>query len=91
MTGAVWQPANAGATTPIMLMGHGASGDRYQAPIPYLAERFVAAGVAVIAIDGPVHGLRQVGPGGRVAFGQEMAREGFQDDMVADWRRNPAR
>jgi hypothetical protein len=48
----------------LMLFGHGASGDRYQAPICHLAERFVSeAQVPVLSLDGPVHGLRQVGPG----------------------------
>jgi alpha-beta hydrolase superfamily lysophospholipase len=50
-----------------------------------LAERFVATGIAVLAIDGPVHGLRQVGPGGREALAVEMQRAEFIDDMVDDW------
>ena len=32
-----------------------------------------------------MHGLRQVGPGGRQALGDEMRRETFIDDMVGDW------
>ena len=71
----------------MILCGHGASGDRYQAPIPHLARRFgEEQGFPVLSIDGPVHGLRQVGPGGRVAFGEEMKRPTFLDDMVEDWR-----
>ncbi len=71
----------------MILCGHGASGDRYQAPIPHLARRFGAEkGFPVLAIDGPVHGLRQVGPGGRAAFAGEMKRSTFLDDMVADWQ-----
>ena len=69
----------------LVAFGHGASGDRYQAPIPYLAGKFVAAGHTVVSIDGPVHGLRQVGPGGREAFGAEMRRDTMVDDMNADW------
>lgn len=86
VTGALWLPNEPSANAPLMLMGHGASGDRYQAPIPHLAQRFVdEAGIAVLAIDGPVHGLRSVAPGGRAAVAVEMRRPGFVDDMVADW------
>jgi len=85
VTGALWLPESADTGTPLVLCGHGASGDRYQAPIPYLAKRFGAADIGVLAIDGPVHGLRQVGPGGRQAFAEEAGRPGFVDDMVTDW------
>jgi dienelactone hydrolase len=86
ITGALWTAANATKTTPLVLCGHGASGDRYQAPIPHLARRLGEEhGCSVLALDGPVHGLRQVGPGGREAFGEEMRRQSFQDDMVRDW------
>ena len=85
ITGALWLPEDFFDATSLVLCGHGASGDRYQAPIPYMARRFVDVGVGVLAIDGPVHGLRQVGDGGRTAFFTEMQREGFIDDMVSDW------
>lgn len=84
-TGALWLP-NGAASSSLVAFGHGASGNRYQAPIPYLAGKFVKAGHTVLSIDGPVHGLRQVGPGGREAFGEEMRRESMVDDMNADWR-----
>lgn len=84
-TGALWIPERTG-TSSLVAFGHGASGNRYQAPIPYLAGKFVKAGHTVVSIDGPVHGLRQVGPGGREAFGEEMRRETMVDDMNADWR-----
>ena len=85
ITGALWTPAGATGDVPIVLFGHGASGDRYQQPICSLAHRLAAVGCASLSIDGPVHGLRQVGAGGRTALGDEMRREGFVDDMVADW------
>ena len=85
ITGALWTPEGVTNDVPLVLFGHGASGDRYQAPICHLARRLTDVGCASLAIDGPVHGLRQVGPGGRAAFGDEMRREGFVDDMVADW------
>jgi len=86
VTGALWLPEQADSTTPLVLCGHGASGDRYQIPIPHLAKRFLRErGIATLAIDGPVHGLRQVGPGGREALRNEMQRANFIDDMVQDW------
>ncbi len=87
VTGAMWLPARVQRDQPLVLFGHGASGDRYQRPIPHLAQRFASeAGLAVLSIDGPVHGLRQVGEGGRTAFWAELQRPTCIDDMVADWR-----
>ncbi len=87
VTGAVWLPKREQPGQTFVLFGHGASGDRYQRPIPYLANRFRdEAGLAVLSIDGPVHGLRQVGPGGREAFWQELQRPACIDDMVSDWQ-----
>ena len=86
VTGALWSPTDATEAAPLVLFGHGASGDRFQAPICHLAHRFVdEAGCHALSIDGPVHGMRQVGPGGRTAFGDEVKRTRFMDDMVADW------
>ncbi len=70
----------------MIVLGHGASGDRYQIPIPHLASRFSTAGYPVLSMDGPVHGLRQVGPGGREALMPEMMRPTAIDDMVEDWQ-----
>ena len=86
VTGAVWLPDKFDKQTPLVLLGHGASGDRFQAPIPHLAGRLTReSGFAALAIDGPVHGLRRVEPGGREAFFKEAQRPEFVDDMVADW------
>ena len=86
VTGALWTTARQGdSPSPLVLFGHGASGDRYQSPICHLAGRLARRGCASLAIDGPVHGLRQVGPGGRAALGDEMRRPTFIDDMVEDW------
>lgn len=86
VTGAFWTTARGGdSPSPLVLFGHGASGDRYQSPICHLAGRLARGGCCALAIDGPVHGLRQVGPGGRAALGDEMRRETFIDDMVEDW------
>ena len=86
VTGALWSSAAQRSAAPLVLFGHGASGDRYQAPICHLAARLARVGCSALAIDGPVHGLRQVGVGGRQAFGDEMRRSSLVDDMVADWQ-----
>ncbi|HET6472688.1 MAG TPA: hypothetical protein VFG38_12665 [Pseudomonadales bacterium] len=83
----LWSPERAAAGTPLVLFGHGASGDRHQMPIPWLARRLVGdAGFVGLAIDGPVHGRRKVGDGARGAFAVEWRRDGCVDDMLADWR-----
>lgn len=87
VTGVLWQPLRAAPGEPLLCLGHGASGDRYQQPLPWLAVRFVNRhGWSVLAIDGPVHGRRQQGPGGREAFWPEWQREGGVEDMTADWK-----
>ena len=57
VTGVIWQPTDAEPGAPLVCCGHGASGDRHQAPIPWLARRFVGTHrLNVLSIDGPVHG-----------------------------------
>lgn len=85
--GALWRPESPSPGAPWVCFGHGASGDRHQAPIPGLARRLVREhGYFCIAIDGPVHGRRQVGPGGRKAFWPEWQRPGSAEEMVSDWQ-----
>jgi hypothetical protein len=72
---------------PVIAFGHGASGDRHQRPIPSMAGALIKdLNAFCLSIDGPVHGRRQVGAGGREAFGPEWRRPGNVDDMVGDWR-----
>ena len=86
VTGAIWLPKISSESNIVVLCGHGASGDRYQDPIPYLVKHLVDRhNIVVLSVDGPVHGLRKVEPGGREAFFQEMQRPTFIDDMVSDW------
>lgn len=88
VTGALWLPTGStddGLVPHLICFGHGASGDRYQAPITHLAGRFADRGLPVLSIDGPVHGLRQQGEGGRTAFGPELARPGCIEEMTDDW------
>ncbi len=86
ITGALWLPDSKGQDNTLMCFGHGASGTRYQAPISYLAGRFVSEQrVPVLSLDGPVHGLRKVGDGARGAFAPEFQRDECLDDMIDDW------
>jgi dienelactone hydrolase len=87
VTGVLWLPAEPAPGAPLVCLGHGASGDRHQLPLPWLAKRLAGEhGFMALAIDGPVHGRRQVGDGGRAAFWPEWQREGSVEDMTADWR-----
>ena len=84
--GVLWQRPDVEPGAPLVCFGHGASGDRYQLPIPWLVERLVGRhGFVGLAIDGPVHGRRTVGDGARDAFWPEWKRPGTVDDMTADW------
>jgi alpha-beta hydrolase superfamily lysophospholipase len=85
VTGALWTPKDP-ADNVLIAFGHGASGDRYQAPIPYMANKLGQLGYTSVSMDGPVHGLRQVGPGGREALRHELERQTVIDDMVSDWK-----
>lgn len=87
VTGALWLPANfADDALPLVVFGHGGSGDRYQNPIPQLAQRFVnELGCPALAMDGPVHGLRRVEPGGRVAFNKERQSPTATADFLEEW------
>jgi dienelactone hydrolase len=86
ITGAIWLPAHDSGSKTLMCLGHGASGDRYQAPICTLARRFTEeAGVPVLSLDGPVHGLRQIGDGGRTAFFPEYQKEDSITSMTDEW------
>ncbi len=86
ITGACWMPADPTPGKTLVCFGHGASGDRYQPPIASFARRISQDhGLPVLSIDGPVHGLRAQGDGGRDAFWPEFTRDAALDDMTADW------
>lgn len=85
VTGSLWIPNESIRPNALMAFGHGASGTRYQLPIPYLARKFAKEGIVSLSMDGPVHGLRQREEGGRPALSQEMRRSNMIEDMIADW------
>lgn len=86
VTGVLWHHRGAEPGAPLVCFGHGASGDRHQLPIPWMVDRLVGQyGLRGLSLDGPVHGRRQVGDGGRAAFWPEWQRPGTTEDMTADW------
>ena len=87
ITGVLWSGPNTKPGSPLVCFGHGASGHRHQRPIPRMAgELALQHGYYALSLDGPVHGRRQVGPGGRAAFWSEWKRESTSEEMVRDWR-----
>lgn len=85
ITGCLWTPDSDAREGVIVTFLHGASGSRLQAPIPYLANSFAARGIASLAIDGPVHGLRKKLDGGRLALYAEMSKPRAFDHLFRDW------
>ena len=75
----VWTPAEAHGPFPLALIGHGGAGHKLDDSRLDLARRYVEAGVAAAAIDGPWHGERA---GGR----PEGWGDAETDSVVADWR-----
>ncbi|MGI9328191.1 MAG: alpha/beta hydrolase [Pseudomonadales bacterium] len=89
ITGALWLPADVQPQTTLVCFGHGASGDRYQPPISVMAGRFSKeAQLPVLAVEGPVHGLRGDGVTG-TAKQQQFISVFVQEDsvinMMDDW------
>ena len=85
--GVLWTPETPSPGNPLILLGHGASGDRFQAPVRSMAYRMVRHyNFFAMAIDGPIHGRRTVGDGARGAFSEEWKRPGTVNDMIADWK-----
>jgi dienelactone hydrolase len=93
--GIVWTPEDATGPRPLVLVGHGGSGDKRMPYVLSLARRLVRhQGWAVAAIDGPGHGDRDgatlsssTGPPARgipSAFLTNMAAAA--DAMTADWQ-----
>ena len=91
--GLVWTPEEASGPRPLVLVGHGGSGNKRMPYVLSLARRLVRhLGFAACAIDGPGHGDR---PGATLSTSgppSQGIRRGFladmgaaADSMTADW------
>lgn len=91
--GIVWTPEGANGSRPLVLVGHGGTGNKRMAYVLSLARRVVRhAGYAVAAIDGPGHGDRA----GAAMTGDRTPQPGLPstfvtqvasaaESMTADW------
>lgn len=86
VSGCLWTPENEKRKGTLVAFLHGASGSRFQAPIPYLSRKFSERGIASLAIDGPVHGLRKKLDGGRIALYAEMSKPKAFHQLFNDWK-----
>ena len=92
--GVLWTPPQASGPFPLVLIGHGGAGSKYQSHVVAVARGLAQRhGVASAALDGPVHGERRSDPDAPGAlvlmqFAQLWANDGdaMTDAMVADWR-----
>lgn len=73
-----------------MLVGHGGSGHKTSTLVLDIVKRLLPAGIAVAAIDGPVHGQRREvfvdGPVVRDEFRELWSQGGNVNAMVEDWQ-----
>jgi len=89
--GVLWSPRDPSAHTPLVLLGHGASGHKGTDYVVDMAKAFVRRGLAAAAIDGPVHGDRRPDGGSNpmltfLEFCQAWSSDPtMTDEMVADW------
>jgi dienelactone hydrolase len=94
--GMLWTPAGAEGPRPLVLLGHGASGDKRQDYVLSMARRLVRhRGYAAASLDGPVHGDRRpiVRPGAGsdssvvfMDFAQVWSTDmTMTDEMIADY------
>lgn len=89
--GALWTPAAAARKCPLVLVGHGGSGHKKSPLVLDVALPLAGRhGIAVAAIDGPVHGARRAqfaeGLPVRDEFLALWKAGGSVDPMIADWR-----
>jgi len=88
---ALWLPTEGSRPFPLVLVGHGGSGHKTSDLVLDTVEKLVdPLKIAVLAIDGPVHGARRDDSKDGVAVRQEFrdlwSRGGEIDAMVEDWK-----
>lgn len=85
----LWLPDGEPAQN-LVLIGHGASGDKRESYVVALARMLAARGVASLAIDGPVHGERRAPATTSLPFFDFAAawssNDQLTDEMIVDWR-----
>ena len=87
----IWTPKNRTHLLPVVLVGHGGSGHRKsQLVLDIVCDVVIQHQIAVVAIDGPVHGERRSvfmdGPVVRQEFRDIWASGLSIDPMVEDWK-----
>lgn len=87
VTGVLWTSADAPGRTPLVLFGHGGGGDKLGPSVLAARDAYAARGIAVAAIDGPLHGERgPVTDSTQPEYAAMWQRPNVVDGMVADWR-----
>ena len=87
--GILWTPEAAEGPTPVVLIGHGASGHKREPHLLSLARRLVRHHrISAVTIDGPAHGDRVLAEGGSL---EDQRRSAMVDstiieDTVIDWK-----
>jgi dienelactone hydrolase len=85
---AVMWAARGRGPAPLVLLGHGGSGHKTAPRQQLLADLLAAAGVCVVAIDGPLHGERAPRPMAPGDYQADLVARGVDvvvREMVEDW------
>lgn len=85
--GVLWHPATASGPQPLVLLGHGGSGNKRQGSVVHMGRLFAGTyGWWAAAIDGPVHGERgPVTDASDPVYRQMWQRPDVVQEMIDDW------